>query len=46
MSKQEKEIEADPKRIKDLIKMNEEEKDFLEGATCNPNNPEDCESCQ
>jgi hypothetical protein len=23
-----------------------EEEDFLAGATCNPNAPEDCESCQ
>lgn len=24
----------------------EEEEDFLTGATCNPNAPEECESCQ
>lgn len=24
----------------------EEEQDFLEGKTCNPNAPEECESCQ
>lgn len=24
----------------------DEEDDFLIGATCNPNNPEECESCQ
>lgn len=23
-----------------------QEEDFLVGATCNPNNPEDCEACQ
>lgn len=25
---------------------NNDEPDFLIGATCNPNNPEECEACQ
>jgi hypothetical protein len=30
----------------DTGKETKEEEDFLIGATCNPNNPEDCEACQ
>ena len=32
--------------LKAVLQEEDEEEDFLTGATCNPNAPEECESCQ
>jgi hypothetical protein len=40
----EEEIQLDPSRVEQL-QANADE-DFLAGATCNTNEPEECESCQ
>lgn len=34
-----------PKTINGMI-IDDEEEDFLTGVTCNPDAPEECESCQ
>lgn len=32
--------------LKAVLQVEDEEEDFLSGATCNPDAPEECESCQ
>lgn len=38
--------EKRPARINDMIFEGDDEDDFLVGVTCNPDAPEECESCQ
>ena len=40
------ELEADEKNICDYCRYSDDEDDFLSGVTCNPDAPEECESCQ
>lgn len=38
--------ELDKLTIPEIAAMVEDEEDFLSGVTCNPDAPEECESCQ
>lgn len=41
-----KAAKAELEDLKAMLAVEDEEEDFLAGATCNPDAPEECESCQ
>lgn len=43
---QQEALEADRNKLQDEFGISEDEDDFLSGVTCNPDAPEECESCQ